>query len=370
VMAQAADGSYQQMPNRGEPDSDPLCKVTKMPGEAVAVSILSLLPGDSPRLNGENKAHIASLAETESPLPPILVDRRTMRVIDGMHRLRAASLQGKETIDVVFFDGSEDDLFVRAVMENVAHGLPLSQADRRAAAERIVASHPFLSNSVIGQIAGLAAKTVAVIRRRSEEGAPQASVRVGRDGKVRPLDSGDGRCRAAEMLAQQPRASLRDVARVAGISPATVLDVRKRLERGDPPAPHRPPSGKPGPGKPAARGMPVGPAQAPDAQVPSAHRPGERSAPPSALATGPTAMVEKLLRDPSLRDNETGRGMLRLLHANAMGAERLPGMALTVSPHCASTIVWLARQYAKMWQDFAHELGSRARIFDPSAAGR
>ncbi|HLK74721.1 MAG TPA: ParB/RepB/Spo0J family partition protein, partial [Streptosporangiaceae bacterium] len=127
----------------------------------VAVPVLSLRPADSPRLNGEDKAHIARLAETETPLPPILVDRRTMRVIDGMHRLMAASLQGRETIDVKFFGGNEADVFLRAVQENIAHGLPLSQADRRAAAERIIASHPHMSDRAIGQSAGLAAKTVA-----------------------------------------------------------------------------------------------------------------------------------------------------------------------------------------------------------------
>jgi hypothetical protein len=85
----------------------------------VAVPVLSLRPADSPRLNGEDKAHIARLAQTETPLPPILVDRRTMRVIDGMHRLMAASVQGRETIDVIFFDGSESDVFLRAVQERI-----------------------------------------------------------------------------------------------------------------------------------------------------------------------------------------------------------------------------------------------------------
>ncbi len=202
--------------------------------------MLSLRPADSPRLNGEDKAHIARLAETETPLPPILVDRRTMRVIDGMHRLMAASLQGRETIDVIFFDGSEADVFLRAVQENVAHGLPLSQADRRAAAERIVTSHPHMSDRAIGHSVGLAAKTVAAIRKSSSEEIPQSNARIGRDGRVRPLDSGAGRRRAAELLTQQPDASLRDVARAAGISPATVLDVRKRLERGESPVPEKP----------------------------------------------------------------------------------------------------------------------------------
>ncbi|MFD8814979.1 ParB/RepB/Spo0J family partition protein, partial [Streptomyces sp. NPDC059627] len=131
----------------------------------VSVPVLSLRPADSPRLNGEDKAHIMRLAEAETPLPPILVDRRSLQVIDGMHRLMAASLRGQETIDVIFFDGNEADIFLRAVQENVTHGLPLSRADRRAAAERIIASHPHLSDRVIGQTAGLAANTVAAIRK-------------------------------------------------------------------------------------------------------------------------------------------------------------------------------------------------------------
>jgi hypothetical protein len=80
--------------------------------------------------------------------------------------------------------------------------------------------------------------------------------------------------------------------------------------------------------------------------------------------------VERLLRDPSLRNNERGKGMLRLLHVNAVGAGQLPDAAATVPPHCVGVMVWLARQYAQMWQDFARELDGRARIIDPSAARR
>ncbi len=133
-----------------------------------------------------------------------------MRVIDGMHRLMAASMQGRETIDVIFFSGSEADVFLRAVQENVAHGLPLSRADRSAAVARIIASHPHMSDRAIAHSVGLAAKTVAAIRKSSGTDVPGPNARVGLDGKVRPLDSGGGRRRAAELLTEQPDASLRD----------------------------------------------------------------------------------------------------------------------------------------------------------------
>jgi ParB-like chromosome segregation protein Spo0J len=332
----------------------PAAQPTGAAPAVVTVPVLSLRPADSPRLNGEDKAHIARLAETETPLPPILVQKGTMRVIDGMHRLMAASLLGLETIDVILFDGSEADVFLRAVQENVAHGLPLSQADRRAAAERIIASHPHMSDRAIGHSVGLAAKTVAAIRKGSNEEIPQSNARVGRDGRVRPLDSGAGRRRAAELLTQQPGASLRDVAQAAGISPATVLDVRKRLERGDSPVPEKAAANA------ARKGAHSGDASA------QAIRCNSRAAAP----LDPAAAVKKLLGDPSLRNNERGKGMLRLLHVNAVAAKQLPDVAAAVPPHCVGIVVQLARRYAEMWQDLARELDERARIIDPSAATR
>jgi ParB-like chromosome segregation protein Spo0J len=327
-----------------------------------SVPVLALRPADSPRLCGEDKAHIALLAETEAPLPPILVDRRTMRVIDGMHRLMAASAAGRESIDVMFFHGSEADAFLRAVQENVAHGLPLSQADRRAAAERIIASHPHMSDRAIGHSAGLASKTVAAIRRTSSEGS-QSNARMGLDGKVRPLDSSEGRRRAAELLTQQPYTSLRDVARAAGISPATVLDVRKRMARGESPVPEKSTvnaarkvaAGKDAEAGPRADGVSAQPI---------------RFRPRAAAPPDPATAVGTLLRDPSLRDNVRGKEMLRLLHVNAVGADQLQDAATAVPAHCVGIVVQLAHQYALMWQSFAQELDGRARIIDPLVTTR
>src|SRR6266571_447533 len=84
-----------------------------------------LLAGDSPRLKGENAQHIRMLANSEVSLPAILVHRETMRVVDGMHRLRATLMKGQETIEVQFFEGSEDEAFIRAIAANTEHGLPL-----------------------------------------------------------------------------------------------------------------------------------------------------------------------------------------------------------------------------------------------------
>ena len=176
---------------------------------------------------------------------------------------------------------------------------------------------------------------------------------------LRPLDSSEARQRAAELLSDHPEASLRDVAQAAGISPATVLDVRNRLKRGESPVPER---SSPAPISKRATGHGV--PGTPPGEGPAAER-----ALPLALQGNPpsvAAVVEKLLRDPSLRNNERGKGILRLLQVNAVGAEQLSEVATTLPPHCVAIVLQLAHRYAKMWQDFAKELDCRAQIIYPS----
>ncbi|HET9898235.1 MAG TPA: streptomycin biosynthesis regulator [Streptosporangiaceae bacterium] len=303
--------------------------------EILLVPLMLLRPGDSPRLTGEDKEHVARLSQTDTPLPPILVDRQSMRVIDGMHRLLAASRRGDEFIEIEFFEGTAADAFLQAVAANVKHGLPLTQAERRAAAVRIVSTHPHLSDRAIADLAGLSAGTVAKIRRCANAQGQQLHGRVGKDGRIRPVSPADGRRRAAELLTDKPGASLREVAKNAGVSPNTVRDVRKRLEREEDPATDR--DSRPGRGG----------------------RMTKRAARPARPVA--TALLEKLMRDPSVRHNERGRGLLRLLQHNATGAEVTVGVTTTLPSHCVALVAQLARLNAQMWLDFAQELERRAR---------
>ncbi|ELS50295.1 ParB/RepB/Spo0J family partition protein [Streptomyces viridochromogenes] len=307
-------------------------------------------------MDGQDREHIARLAEVETPFPPILVDRHTMRVIDGMHRLLATLWRGQQDIEVEFFDGPEEDAFLRAVEANVTHGFPLSQSDRRAAATKIMITHPHLSDRAIARSAGLGAKTVAAIRRRSADALPQLNARVGRDGKVRPVNSLEGRLRAAEVLADRPEASLREVARLAGISPATASDVRKRLSSGLPPAsmPFVPPQ-RDGSADTVDTGEPREEADtSAEQQATQGHQPPQ--VPPE-----PGPVLDKLMRDPSLRHKEGGRHLLRLLQQNAIGLAAWSELSTVVPPHCGDLVARLARQYAGTWQEFAQELEKRER---------
>jgi ParB-like chromosome segregation protein Spo0J len=311
-----------------------------------------LLPGESPRLDGVDEEYAARLASLETPLPPILVRRCDMTVIDGRHRLLAALLRGQQRIEVEFFEGSDADAFLRAVEANVTHGRPLSLADRRAAAARIIASHPHLSTRAIARASGLSAKAVAAVRSRSTGAGHQLNKRVGQDGRARPVNVMEGRWRAARVMAENPDASLREIARLAGISPATASDVRKRILAGEPPV-----------AMPARTG-----GAHPDG--PEAGRLTAVQSPPGAQETGrgdavrdlaeharPESLLGKLSKDPALRLREEGRGLLRLLQYNALA--EWSGLSAAVPRHCEPLVGRLARQYAAQWLEFAQDLEKR-----------
>jgi ParB-like chromosome segregation protein Spo0J len=305
-----------------------------------AIPLAALRPADSPRLVGEDEEHIRLLAESDRALPPILVHRASMRVIDGMHRIGAARLRGQDTIDVVFFDGTDDDAFVMAVKANVAHGLPLSYADREAAVARIVSTHPDWSDRAIAATTGLAPRTVAAVRGRIV-GLPQETARIGRDGRIRPLDSTDGRLTASRLIAARPEASLREIARTAGISPATVRDVRERIQRGEDPVPLRQArNGR----QVRANGQPAEPARDEAERLSTQER---------------NAILQRLERDPSLRFAQSGHMVLRWLARRVITDEEWRDVAEAAPPHSAYIIAALARRCSGEWLEFAKQLERR-----------
>ncbi|MCC3650370.1 MULTISPECIES: ParB/RepB/Spo0J family partition protein [Streptomyces] len=309
----------------------------------VEVEISSLSTAGSPRTSGADPEHVETLAEVQTPLPPITVHRSTMRVIDGLHRVRAAELRGQRKIAARFFEGDEADAFVLAVESNVTHGLPLTTADRKRAAGRIIASHPQWSDRMIASVTGIAPGTVAEIRRRRPGGRAGEVSRIGQDGRVRPVNGTEGRRLASRLIAQDPSLSLRQVARAASISPETVRDVRNRMMRGEDPLP--------GPRRGNRK-------RANGAEVPAAGRGGLR---PAAVACrnpvqDRAAVLDRLRADPALRFSETGRTLLRLLTVHMMSPEEWDAIIDKVPPHCGGVVARLAGECAEMWAEFAQRV--------------
>lgn len=292
------------------------------------VDINVLQPADSPRLGGCSEEFIRSLAASGVALAPIVVHRGSMKVVDGAHRLRAAALRGYRSVEVEYVDGPAEDVFVLSVSLNVA---TLSTADREAAARRLLRSRPQWSDRAIAASTGLAAKSVGVLRRAV---GGRAANRVGRDGKVRPVNSAAGRRLAGEMIEAQPSASLRDIARAAGVSPGTVRDVRRRLSAGLDPVPER-----------------MRAAEQAEVEVPAART----------EVRAPGATLPILRRDPSLRFNEHGRLVLRWLEAHAVSSGEWAAVVDGVPSHCRELVADMARGCAEVWAQMAEALEQESR---------
>ncbi|MFC7303448.1 ParB N-terminal domain-containing protein [Streptomyces monticola] len=311
----------------------------------VSVPVDALLDGASPRLAGVDENHARLLAESQEPLPPILVHRPTMRVIDGAHRLRAARLKGLESVEVSYFDGTEAEAFLLAVEANIRHGLPLTLADRKESARRVLRSHPQWSDRAIAVRTGLSGKTVGALRRASALESPdglKVVARVGNDGRVRALDPAEGRIRCRDAMAELGEgASLREIAAAAGVSVETARDVRERLRRGESPLPAR-----------AAQS----PLPAQSLQTP------RRWARP----TDPAGVLDSLRRDPALCYSNEGRAMVRWLEVHVIRREEAE-VVRRAPTHRATQIAALARACAASWQEIAVALEARAVEQEPRA---
>lgn len=301
------------------------------------IPVVSLVVAGSPRSAGEDSGHAAALAEAADRLPPILVHRPTMRVIDGVHRLRAAKLRGKEHIDARLVDGDESACFVLAVSANTRHGLPLSLSDKKAAATRIISLYPQWSDRAIAAATMLHHQTVATIRARSTGEFSQPDTRIGRDGRSRPDDIAQRRELAGQLITSNPRASLREIASKARISPATVSRVRAELNGRDTTAPD--PSG--------------------DGGRPAPLRAQPRRQAAARLARGQARVWQTLRADPALRSTQDGRALLQALSASSAIEERTQNLLDIIPPYSFAKVAEAACHCARVWRDIA--LGAEER---------
>uniref|UniRef100_UPI00384B6F5B streptomycin biosynthesis protein n=1 Tax=Spongiactinospora rosea TaxID=2248750 RepID=UPI00384B6F5B len=263
-----------------------------------------------------------------------------------MHRVQAARLRGEAEIDVKFHDGDEAEAFVVAVRANTTHGLPLTLTDRTAAATKILELFPAWSDRAIARAAGLSAGTVGAIRRRATVDSAHSNIRLSRDGRKRPVTSAEARRRAGELINRSPKASLREIAKSAGVSAATVRDVRMRLAEGRDPVPEKQLQ--------AER----------RAQLSRSVEPSEQPVIENREARGVYAILERLRKDPSLRSSEAGRTMLRLLSVHAEGADKVVTSIDGLPAHCTLPMLEIMQALSQTWASIADDLRRRLKA-DP-----
>jgi len=168
-------------------------------------------------------------------------------------------------------------------------------------------------------------------------------IQIGLDGRMHPADMAERRSLARDLITKNPGASLTEIAREAGISPATAHDVRRQLANGHDQITLR----------------------QPEAELDVRRVPGHGGREPTSRGPGPVrppaAVLQRLRRDPSLRSSEFGRSLLRWLSVHAAGAEEWTGFLDGLPPHSTSLVLEVARGVAHTWTSFAKELERRAR---------
>ncbi|WP_369384152.1 hypothetical protein [Streptomyces sp. cg36] len=320
------------------------------------VPIDSLLPADTPRSAGTDPEHVLRLTDMAGATPPILVQRATLRVIDGMHRLHAARSRGDEEILVQYFEGSDEQSFVQSVRANVTHGLPLTTGERQTAAARILRTYPDWSDRAIAEVAGISPPTVASIRHRSTENSWQLNTRVGRDGRRRPVRGTLRHQKAVEIIRERPHATIREIAREAGISIGTAHRIRVGIISQAKTRTNT-----------SSRGREVQTTQQPPSLSPQT--------PGSAEVMQPTTqmlavhrLLESLRKDPALRRTDKGRQILQWLSVS-LEAEQLRLFVDAVPAYRLGALAQLAHNCSLTWQHLARDIEQRARRSRTNSSG-
>lgn len=197
---------------------------------------------------------------------------------------------------------------------------------------------PHLSDREIARRTGPAPRTVACLRRPPADQA-QCEVRIGADGRRRPVDGADGRKRAAEPIAANPSAPLREIARVAGVSLGTAHAVKSALRGGV---------------KPVASGRDAGASRAAASVTGGAVRPASPGGPAHDT-------LRSVRKDPSLRFSDAEKELLRWLHAQDVAESQITRMAEVIPPHLLPGMAEIARHNAANWREFARLLRERWR---------
>lgn len=196
------------------------------------------------QLRPELAAQVRRLAKVLDDCPPILVARDSFVLVDGFMRVTAARACGRTRLPVTWTSGTGAELLEQAIIANARHGVPLSMAQRKAGAARLLEAAPGWSNGRIAKACGV---SESVVRRLPRPGPSPTDVdsplprpgpsptehRLGADGKLYPVAHG-AQDAARALLAAHPESSDRVIAQTARLSATTVGRLRRQVAAGEP----------------------------------------------------------------------------------------------------------------------------------------
>lgn len=132
----------------------------------IRISDLTLVPELSPRERISEEA-VLRYMDSFAALPPIRVQRGTRVVIDGFHRVEAATRLGLEEIEACEEPVSDDDIRLVAALANMQHGEPLTRPERNRMAVLLVQHYGRLREEA-AELLGMAAPAVTMALREHQ----------------------------------------------------------------------------------------------------------------------------------------------------------------------------------------------------------
>lgn len=116
-------------------------------------------------VDSQHASYIASALEAGSTVPPLVIEKKTKRIVDGVHRRRAYVSQFGEDYEVECIEKSyvnDGELFADAMRFNSGHGKTLSAADR---ARCLLLAEKFsLDLNIVGQALHMTATRIGELR--------------------------------------------------------------------------------------------------------------------------------------------------------------------------------------------------------------
>lgn len=202
-------------------------------GEVIDLPLGDLRYGPQVRAERIDLDHMHRLIPVIDECPPIQVRPKgpSYEVLDGFHRWNAAKNAGRETIRGVVVECGEDEALAIAIGANVTHGSPLSAAERKSCARRLILSTSF-SDRRIATVCGIHHDTVATIRAKSAGGSTGLNPpvdppkRTGSDG-VQRAPRGDALARARAVVEDKPDASLNEIQSEAGVGRSAAVAAKR-----------------------------------------------------------------------------------------------------------------------------------------------
>ncbi len=156
----------------------------------ILVSSIVADDANQPRTDDLDVAYVEQLMEVPDLWPPVTVVEMgagRYSLVDGFHRYEAAlRLNRDEIFASILACPADGDLVSLAFGLNAQHGRALSRADRRRHAEHQLKLDHRQSDRNIAQKCGVSPATVGDVRSRLEHGAviEQSTQRVGADGRT------------------------------------------------------------------------------------------------------------------------------------------------------------------------------------------